>query len=495
MIVRPASTVNQQEVQVACVHIPAFPLQLSTRELPNDFSSPIAVVDRDNAQSHILLVDSHAKKRGIQPGLRYSTAVALCPDLHAVVIHPQKIESAQQQVLSLLGRFSPGIEPAMELPGTFYLDGRGMRRFAPDMNIWGHRIQQALYAKERLHTHIAIGFTRFGVFTVSRIRKGITVFKDVWAEQEGALNTPLKYLEISQGTLKELEKLGICTIRNLLRLPEWELRTRFNEELFELVRRSKTKEHMVYGIELEQPFLAQADLEYVLEDNEQILSMIQELCNPLLKQLADRQQGVKEIHLGLKMDVGGSCSEKLQPAEPTLHLPTLAELLRLRLNTLDLKWGIIGITVPLLPDALPNPQRDLSRNFAKTVQNLAAADQALARIRAEFGAERVLRAKCVPSHLPNESISWEFFDHMRNPAPGILKPSLVRKILDQPRRISTPRRSRLNKVLGPYTTSGFWWRESRIVRNDYFVETENGTIQWIFYDCVGKQWYEQGEVQ
>lgn len=119
MLAGTTNPVNQQEVQVACVHIPAFSLQLSTRELPDDFSSPIAVVDRDNAQSNILLVDSRAKKRGIRPGLRYSTAVALCPDLHATVIHPQKIENAQQQVLSLLGTFSPGIEPARELPGTF----------------------------------------------------------------------------------------------------------------------------------------------------------------------------------------------------------------------------------------------------------------------------------------------------------------------------------------------------------------------------------------
>ena len=86
---------------------PDFPLQLSVRELPADFQLPVALVDRSDFHSIVMAVDRSALKRGIYPGLPYANAIALCPELHAVYPHPQRIEYVHQRVIRHLGTFSP----------------------------------------------------------------------------------------------------------------------------------------------------------------------------------------------------------------------------------------------------------------------------------------------------------------------------------------------------------------------------------------------------
>ena len=484
------------ETRVACVCVPDFLLQSSTRELPKDFHHPVALVDREDARATIIAVDSNASRRKIYPGLRYVSAVAICPELHAVSSHPRQIDQIHQRVLHDLGSFSPGVESAQQLPGTYYLDCSGMDRLEPDFHAWAKRIRETLWSHERLKACIAIGFTRFGTFAAARSSESVVIFKSILEEREAAFSTPLAHMNLPARPMKELEKLAVHTVGDLRRLPEWEVRSRFAEELFDLVRRTKDENGSVHGIRLPEPYLAHIDLEYVESDAERILTVIQRIWTPLLKRMKEHAQGVRELHIRLEKNVGETCYEKLQTAKPTLDEPAIVELLRLRLHALNLDHGITALGIRMIPGELPDPQLDLHRDFVKPAQDAAAAERALARVCAEFGPQRVLRAKCLRSHLPEESFAWEFFDRMREPAPARCeKPGLIRRIFDQPVRISTPRRTALQRVLGPYSISGFWWREATVHRSSYFVEAMNGTVQWVFYDRIARQWYEQGFVE
>ena len=87
---------------------------------------------------------------------------------------------------------------------------------------------------------------------------------------------------------------------------------------------------------------------------------------------------------------------------------------------------------------------------------------------------------------------------MRKPSPSpspVQRPCLIRRIYDRPRHIGTPRRATLKRVVGPYLVSGYWWRETAVQQNYYYVESDTGGTQWIFYDSIARQWYEQGSVQ
>ena len=489
-------TCTFQANQIACAYVPDFLFQLSLRELPEDFRLPVALVDRNDGRAIIMAVDKRAAKRGIFPGLSYANAIGLCPDLHATYPHPQQVNQLHKRLINHLGLFSPAVEPVAELFGAYYLDVSGMARLEPDLCVWGKRLRDALMKEENLQATVVVGFTRFGVRTAACSVSGITVFKSPGSEQAAALATPLKRLSLPGKPLKELEKLNIQTVGDLKVLPDWEVRSRFAEPMFDLVRKAKEQDSAVHGIQLSEPYSTKAEFDYTENDAERLVAVIQQLCAPLLERMKIHSQGVGAIHLGLTKDYGGICNEKVQTAKPTLSMPTLTDLLRLRLHAVELSEGVTGLEVRLIPCALPNPQVNLHPALVKSEQTILRANRAIARIRAEFGTEIILRAKCHKAHLPQDSFKWERFDQLQNKvSKQPVSASVMRRFLDHPRRMSAPYHASPQRVLGPYSTSGFWWRQNSIQRNDYFVETESGDTQWIFFDKNNRRWYAQGFVQ
>ena len=484
------------DVHIACICIPNFPLQLSKRDLPTDFKMPVALIDRNDSRSIVMAVDRPASKRGIHSGMSYATAIAVCPELHAVCPHAGQINQVNQRILRYLNTFTPAVEPVPEMPGGYFLDVRGMHRLEPDLHAWGCRIQATLYEHEQLRSSIVFGFTRFGVRAAATSADSVIVFESASSELQATMSIPLAKLNLSAQPLGNLEKLGIHTVGDLRKLPEWEIRSRFTEELFDLVRKAKSNDAAVHGTHPPRPYCVKTDLEYVESDVDQIVEIIQKICRPVLDKMKKCAEGVSEFDIRLTKDLGGTSRERLKTAEPTLDEPTLLDLLRLRLHALNLDDGITALSIHIIPAPLPSSQLSLYQDLAKSENDLLAANRALARLRAEFGPDRVLQAHCLASHLPEESYEWRLFDRIRKPSPTQQQTAcLIRRILDRPNRISTPSRARLLRVFGPYTTTGFWWRDSKVHQSDYFVETQDGCTQWIVYDSVRRQWYERGFVQ
>ena len=65
--------------RMACIDLPAFPLQLLLRRHPEWREHPAAVVDADKPQGVILWVNEHARSMRIRPGMRYAAGLSLAP--------------------------------------------------------------------------------------------------------------------------------------------------------------------------------------------------------------------------------------------------------------------------------------------------------------------------------------------------------------------------------------------------------------------------------
>ena len=489
-------TRSPQTNRIACAYIPEFLFQLALRKLARDFQAPVALVDREDSRAVVMAVDQRAAKHGIYPGLTYATAIGLCPNLHATYTDPQQVNQIHQQLIERLGLFSPAVEPVADLFGAYYLDVSGMTRLEPDLVAWGQRLQNMLLDEENLKATIVIGFTRFGVQTTASSTSGVVFFKSPQSEAEAALGTPLKRLCLPAKPLKELAKLNIRTVGDLKTLPDWEVRARFAEPMFELARKIKEQDSAVRGATFLEPYVAHVDFDHVESDAKRLVAALEQLYIPLLEKMKRHAQGVNAIHIRLNRDNGTTSDEKVQTAKPTLDTTTLADLLCLRLYAIELDEGVTGMAVHLIAGALPDPQGNLHPALIKSDQIILKANRAIARIEAEFGTQRILRAKCSKAHLPEDSFQWEPFDQLRHHKSGQqTSAAMIRRFFDQPRCVPTPERSSFQRILGPYAVSGFWWRDNSVQRNDYFVETRSGKTQWIFYDKNSRQWYTQGLVQ
>ena len=136
----------------------------------------------------------------------------------------------------------------------------------------------------------------------------------------------------------------------------------------------------------------------ILDDAEnnstRLLFLIKQLLHPLLSDSGGAPSGLVAIWLSLLIDHGDWLRESLRAAVPTLDAAQILDLIRLRLESLQVAAGVIEIELGAETCAATSEQLRLFAEKSDQVEgpsrDLEAANRALARLRAEFG-ERLRR--------------------------------------------------------------------------------------------------------
>jgi protein ImuB len=513
-------------VRLACVDLPAFPLQLLLRRHPEWVSYPAAVVGEDKPQGLVLWVNEKARQLGVLPGLHYAAALSLATGLHAGEVKTTEIQKAVRELTYQLMHFTPEVEPAAEEPGVFWLNGMGLKLLYPSSKQWAHELYADISA-QKFQVSVVAGFTRFGTYAVAKMNKGITVFNHSTEERHAAHAVPLSRLDIDPDFRDTLFKLGIKTVGALLSLPPVGLRERFGLKAYRLHRMAAGDLWTPLDpCKPEEPVKQHRILDDPENNTTRLLFLIKQLIHPMLASLAVRAHALAGLWLSFLIDRGGWLKEQIRPAVPTLDSSQILDLVRLRLESLQFSAGVAEIALeaeacrataeqlrlfseePVL-SGIEGPKRDLD-----------AANRALARLRAEFGDETVVQAKLKDGHLPEARFTWEPLDRvhlprndlnnlnglnvLNSPAPKVL----VRRILAEPLCLpGVPRHTHedgwlilghkygsVDKLSGPYVFSGGWWNKE-IQRDYYYAETRRGAIAWVYYDRVRRRWFLQGLIE
>jgi len=488
---------------LACIHLPAFSLQLLLRRRREWTDYPAAVVAEDKPQALILRVNEKARRAGILPGLRYTAAVALAHDLRAAGVSPAEIESGVTELLRRLSRFSPQIEPASEEPGVFWLGVAGLNLLYSSLQEWAEAVHADLRA-QGFCVRLAVGWTRFGTYAAAKERRGITVFADPAAEHAAALEVSLEALDLERDFRGTLHKLGIETVGAFLTLPPGGLSERFGPEAYRVYQMAAGELWTVLQPRaIKDPIRQKVLLDDPETDVTRLLFLIRRELHPMLSVLAARSEALAELGLAFLVEKSGWRKERIRPAAPTLDDVQMLDLVRLRLESVQFSAGVVEIE--LTAGAVPATCEQL-QFFAQTrTRDLDAANRALARLRAEFGAQAVVRAKLADGHLPEARFAWEPLQRVEAPRPQAGAPrTLVRRILAKPAPLASDPRSHddgwlllgpkfgsVDRLSGPYIFSGGWWTRA-IHREYYFAETRRGALLWIYYDRPRRRWFLQG---
>ncbi len=496
--------------RLACVDLPAFPLQLLLRRHPEWRAYPAAVVDEDKPQGLVLWVNEKARQQGVLPGFRYAAAFSLANGLRAGEVSPADSNKAITELAQRLMHFTPEVEPSAEEPGVFWLNGAGLQRLYASPQKWAYAIDKDLRA-QGFTTSLAIGFSRFGTYAVAKSKEGIALFRDPAEERSAARDVPLSRLNIEPEFRDTLFKLGVKTVDGLLE--------RFGKQAHRLYR-------MAAG-DLWTPLEPRAPDEpivqkYILDDPDddttRLLFLIKQLLHPLLATLAKRHQALVALWLSLLVDRNGWLRKPLRPATPTLDSGQILDLVRLRLESLQLAAGVVEIELRAESCAATSEQLRLFTE--RPSRDLDAANRALARLRAEFGDESVVSAKLIDGHLPEARFTWEPLTRVklpRNDLNGLNdlnvlnRPTaqvLVRRVAAKPMRLAGgpyhshedgwlilgPKHSTIDKLTGPYVFAGGWWNRE-IQREYYYAETRRGDLLWLYYDRIRRRWFWQGSIE
>ncbi len=87
--------------RLACVDIPALPLQLVQARLPEWKDAPAAIVERDAPQGLVLSANERARRAGVLPGQRFATALTLCATLRACAVAAAEVDAGVTELAAL----------------------------------------------------------------------------------------------------------------------------------------------------------------------------------------------------------------------------------------------------------------------------------------------------------------------------------------------------------------------------------------------------------
>ncbi|UCB52627.1 MAG: DNA polymerase Y family protein [Candidatus Zixiibacteriota bacterium] len=493
--------------RMACVNLPVFPVQLLLRKHPGWQSHPVAVVDSDRPQGTILWVNERARSCKILPGMRYAAGLALAASLHAAVVAKKEIDSAVRSLSAGLRSFSPRVEPATAEPGVFWIDASGLERLHGSLNRWARRIRSDMYRAGFLAT-VVVGFDRFGTYALAKTRPGILVLEEPEEERLAAQGVPLDRLALEPATRDVLTKLGIKTVGQLIDLPSEGIVKRFGRKAHRLHHLASGQLRLPLQAEKPQPLPKQRRiLDHPENDTARLMVVIERLLHPLLKKLTEQAHALSEVQIRLRFERLGDHMEKIRPAAPTLDGRQLLELIRLRFETVrELPDGVVEVV--LLGRSVPDTPEQHRLLGPRPKRDLAAANRALARVRAELGEGAVVRARLHEGHLPEGRFIWEPLDTLpapkfRNVDTGrLIRRIYARPIPLQPRQRQEPdgwillglEQGPVVREFGPYIVSGGWW--NRLVHREYyFAETREGDFLWMYYDRGRRLWFLQGRVE
>jgi protein ImuB len=506
--------------RLACVDLPAFPLQILTRRHPEWRALPVAVVAEDKPNAPILWVDERARAARILPGQRYAHGLSLARELRAGVVSAADIERASAEVIEILRGYSPEVEPAWSRSrapgsdqgsgeaGTFWLDAAGLERLYPSLPRWARRIRAAL-RQGGWQVTVCVGFSRFATYALARFRAGgVSVLERPDDERAAARAVPLEYLGIEPEVRDVLARLGVVTLGELLRLPAGGLLERFGP--------AAQKLHALASGEAwdplqprapAEPFEERIILDDPVRDATRLLFILKGALERLLDRLAAARCALGTLFLRYQMyRTGEERLDSLRPAEPTLDARTLLRLLHLRLESDPPRAGVVEVTIAAGEVLASREQLQL---FAERPRrDLAAANEALARLRAELGAGAVVKAVLREGHLPEATYEWQVLERACMPAPQAGQRTLVRRVMDRAERLPPQNRQvrddgwllrglehgPVDRLDGPYVVSGGWWM-TPIHREYHFVHTRRGRILWVYYDRRRRRWFLQGLVE
>jgi len=498
-------------MRVACLDLPALPLQLVWRREPELRGQAVVVIDEDRPQGSVVWACERARSAGVLPGQRYAHALSLHRELRARVVAPEIIEAAITELRTTLHALSPRVEPGEE-PGTFWLDGDGLARIFDSATAWGMKIQQAVTGLG-LAGAVVVGFSRFATFAIARAtRDGITVLRNDSDERTAATAVPLARLDIDPKLRDSLARLGVMTLGQMVRLPGGGILERFGRDAHRLYQLAAGErwDPLVPVAPPEAP-----DEHVILDDDEtdieRLVFFLKAAIDRLLDRLAGKARAVTGLHieLTLRRNVGHTNvrAELIKPAAPTLDARSLVRLVHLRLTGMPPEAPVHQARI--WADDVAATREQLAMFAQKPRRDLRAADEALARVRAELGDDSVVRAVLREGHLPEASFGWERLHHVvaAKPSPKLVRP-LVRRLHAKPQLLPPqPRQVRddgwllsglehgaVVRILGPYVVSGGWWaREAH--REYHFAELRRGDCLWVFYDRNRRRWFCQGAVE
>ncbi len=480
--------------RIACLYVPALPLQSLLRAEPELYGGAVAVTQEAGPRGVVLCATPAAI--GVWPGMTAVQAQSACPGLVVRAIAPALIRSAEDALHDLALAFSPLVE---RRGGGVLLEIGDLGPLFPSERELGAALL-AQSGKLGLDAQLAIAAHAATARVLARSRAGATI---VPPGEDRAYLAPLPLLALlpDLGQVEVLNRWGIRTAGELAALPRAQLASRLGPAGVALHRLACAEDTRPLSPTAPEETLSEVlDLDESLDNLEPLSFVLRGLLDRLVARLALRSLACGKYTLRLTLESRGHDERAIAIASPTREVATLLQLARISLAAQPPPAPVRKIAVLTTPAPLRPTQLSLLAPAGPSPERLSTT---LARLHVLCGEGRVGAPAVLDSYLPGQ-VHLVAFPEAYPPPPDAPPPhpgaGLTTHILRPPQaaetslREGTPVFVRADAIAGRVVTIGGPYRVrvgfgSPVLRDYYDIELETGALYRLFQDLSTNRWF------
>lgn len=475
----------------AVLHAPDFALQALLRHEPELWDRPVAMVDPMQSTPRVLQMTPAAREAGITEGLTAVQALARCREVIVRHRSPQQEAASTDALLQAAFAFSPYLESTAS--GMITLDGRTLAALkgagAEALKAWAARLASACGALQ-LRVRVGTGPTPTVAGHAARWSESIQVVTDPAAF---VASLPVAALDPSDDVQGVLQKWGIRQVGELLALGQAEVADRLGLEALALfAAASTTALRPLRLVRPEERFEEHFEFADPVDTLEPLLFVLRRCVDQLEHRLEAVGKAAARVVLEIRLEESAPLRRELRVPEPTRRADVLFRMLHTDLESLRTESPVAGLHLTM--DPVRPPQRQFGL-FEAALKDPHQFQETLARLAALVGADRVGSPVRIDSHEPDafRMVPPAFesarstqaaripqilrFTPMRRLRPGIPATVETAGPGQPPLAVrSAVANARIRVALGPVRSSGRWWESAMWEREEWEVETRDGSV-------------------
>jgi protein ImuB len=462
------------------VHLPL----LAIEAMPVESSAPLAVVEPQGQTQYVVAACEKAQLGGVKPQMSMAAALSLVPTLETRSRNTQREQELLEQLAMRAQRFTPRV--SLVPPDGLLLEVKGSLHLFGGVEGLFHALQTECRAAGA-SVMLALAPASLAALAGARAGKSLKITdKSQLIGQVSSL--PLITLRWPQETIERLEKMGVYSIGQALRLPRAGFARRFGTAYLASLDRLRGRDPgPSTRFRARERFRRRLDLLYELENHDVLLEVLLPLLQELGAFLQKRQCGITRLdcllhHRSVQVT---RCSLRL--AAPGSDVQHLGKLLAERLATVPLPEPVRACE---LRTSLLVRHKLASKSLWQPGEYGGAAgsesSELVEHLRARLGHEAVYGMQIISGHRPETS--WRLCE------PGVISasasppwPAFRRPIwlLSAPEPLSHSEglpsyHGPLRLLSEPERVETGWWDGAEITRDYYKAVDVRGVRLWIY---------------
>jgi protein ImuB len=475
------------------MHLPLLAIEAMSVESP----APLAIVEPQGQTQYVVAACGEAQRGGVKPQMSMAAALALVPTLETRSRNIQREQQLLEQIAMRAQRFTPRI--SLVPPDGLLLEVKG------SLHLFGgtEGLFQALEAECRTagaSVMLALAPVSLAALAGARAGKSFKVTdKSHLIGHVSAL--PLVTLRWPRETIERLEKMGVYSVGQALRLPRAGFARRFGTAHLAALDRLRGRDPgPSTRFRARERFQRRLDLLYELENHDVLLAVLQPLLQELGAFLQTRQCGITRLECLLNHRSAQVTRCSLRLAAPASNAQHLGKLLAERLATVPLPEPVRACE---LRTSLLVRRKLISNSLWQPGEHGGTAgsesSELVEHLRARLGHEAVYGMQIISGHRPETT--WRLCDPgVASASPSPPWPAFRRPIwlLPAPEPLSHSEglphyHGPLRLLSEPERVETGWWDGAEITRDYYKAVDVRGVRLWIYRERKAPhQWFLQG---